>query len=111
MNKQAKLLLIVVPICFALAALLVGLCFLDKSTDADKTVMTVVLGVWAFFIVPSVFYAIGWAKKLFNNADPQKSFQVGYLFGNLIFLLLIFIAPVSGVLWFVTTVKKMLSSK
>ncbi len=111
MNRRLKLFLIVMLTCFALAGLSVGLCFLDNSFGVDKALIVGFIGVWAFFIVPSVFYAIDWAKKLFNTVDPEQSFKVGYLFGDLIFLFLIIIAPVSGLLWFVKTIKSIAATK
>lgn len=110
MNKYIKSLLIVVPICLVLAGVTVLLCLLDTSFANDKIIMTILLSVWAFFIIPSVLYAINWAKTHLNNADPTRSFRIGWLWGDLIFFGLIIVAPVSGMLWFVKTIKEILTS-
>lgn len=110
MNKHIKSLLIVAPICLALAGLTVFLCLIDSTFDTDKIIITIVLAVWGFFIAPAVLYAIGWAKIHLNNADPARSFRIGWLWGDLIFLVLIIIAPVSGILWFVKTIKSIVLS-
>lgn len=110
MHKQLKSLLIVVPICLILAGLTVFLCLLDSTFDSGKIIIAVVLSVWAFFIVPAVLYSISWATLHLNNADPARSFRIGYLWGDLLFLFLIIVAPVSGVLWFIKTIKNIVLS-
>lgn len=110
MNKQVKSLLIVLPICLVLAGLTIFLCFLDSTFVIDYLIIAIILSVWAFFIVPSVFYAIDWAKMRLKNAKPEQSFRIGYVWGDVIFLLLIIIAPVTGILWFVKTIKEIVLS-
>lgn len=105
MNGQLKRLLLVLPICLVLSGLTIILCFLDSSFVAEYMIIAILLSVWAFFIVPSVFYAVGWAKKRLY-VKPENSFRFGYVWGDLIFLLLIMIAPFTGILWFVKTIKE-----
>lgn len=110
MNKQVKSLLIVLPICLVLAGLTIFLCFLDSTFVIDYLIIVIILSVWAFFIVPSVFYAIDWAKMRLKDAKPEQSFRIGYAWGDVIFLLLIIIAPITGILWFVKTIKEIVLS-
>lgn len=110
MNKQLKLLLILTPICLVLAGLTLFICLIDSTFGTDKIIITIALAVWAFFIIPSVLYAINWAKIHINNPDPARSFRIGMIWGDLIFLLLIVIAPVSGTMWFVKAIRKITSS-
>lgn len=111
MKKPIKSLLIVTPICILLVGLTILLCLLDTTFDIDKIVIAIVLSVWAFFIVPAILYAINWAKLHLNNADPARSFRIGMIWGDLIFILLIIAAPVSGILWFVKIIKDIALSK
>lgn len=110
MHKQVKSLLIVLPLCLVLAGLTIFLCFLDPTFVIDYLIIAIILSVWAFFIVPSVFYAIDWAKMCLKDTNPEQSFRIGYVWGDLIFLLLIIIAPVTGILWFVKTIKEIVLS-
>lgn len=105
MNQQIKSLLIVTPICIVSAGLTVALCFIDSAFVRDKIITVILLSVWAFFLVPSVLYAIGWARLHLNHADPLQSFRIGWIWGDLIFLGLIAVAPVSGLLWYIQTIK------
>lgn len=118
MSKPTKSLLIVTPICFALAGLTVLLCVLDPEFDAGNariTAFTVIFTVWAFFIAPASIIAIVCAKSFFERLDFARAFRIGYLlgggFGVLIGIFLLLVSPVSGTIWFIKTVKSLMDIK
>ncbi len=117
MNKQIKALFIVVPICFALAGIVVLLSLLYGDFDIDYSYMVVsavLLAVWAFFIVPAVLFALDWAKSCLDGVDGVRAFGFGSWIGlqlDVIFILLIITSPVTGSMWFVVTVKGAVKNK
>lgn len=118
MNKQIKALLIVVPICFALAGIAVLVCLFDWSFDIDYAYMVasaVFVVVRAFFIVPAVLFALDWLKERLEGMDERRaylmSFRAGYLWGGLILMLMYVFSPVIGCMWFVGTVKGAVKNK
>ena len=100
MKKQIKSLLIALGLSIVAAGATAYLCYLDSAFFTGKTVISVLLTVWVFFLVPSFVFAIEKAKRYFNDADPAHSFRVGFVWGDLIILFLVIIAPISGVLWY-----------
>ncbi|MCM1306042.1 MAG: hypothetical protein NC037_01265 [Bacteroides sp.] len=111
MNKHLKSLLIVTPICLALAGLSVLLYLIDPNfaPTADILVSMILVTVWAFFIVPSIPFAIRHAKNYFSKMDFRRGFHFGYLlgcgWGVMIFIIILFVSPITGTLWFADTIK------
>ena len=117
MNK-IKQLLIVLSICIALAGSVVLLYLLDPTfiPDAYRVTSMVIVVTWAFFIIPSVLFDVQLAIKYFGGKSPGQAFRVGVRIGVIaglggILVLSLFVSPVTGILWYIHTVKIIVLSK
>ncbi len=117
MNK-IKQLLIVLTICIALAGLAVLLCFLDPTfiPDAYRVTSMVIVVSWAFFIIPSLLFAVQLAIKYFEGKSPEHAFRDGVRIGVIagfggILVLSLLVSPITGILWYINTVKQIVLSK
>lgn len=83
MNRQLKHLLLVIPSCFALSGITVLLYLLDAKFEVTPFIILsmVLASVFAFFIVPSLIFAVRWTVNYFGNLNFEQSFRLGYLFG------------------------------
>ncbi len=117
MNK-IKQLLIVLTICITLAGLTVLLYLLDPTfiPDAYRITSMVIVVSWAFFIVPSVLFAVQLAIKYFGDKSPDHAFRDGVRIGVIasgggIIVLSLLVSPITGILWYIHTVKKIILPK
>ena len=117
MNK-IKQLLIVLTICIALAGLVVLLYFLDPTfiPDAYRVTSMVIVVCWAFFILPSMLFGVQLAIKYFGGKSPEQSFRDGARIGVIvgfggILVLSLLVSPITGILWYIHTVKIIVMSK
>ena len=117
MNK-GKQLLLVLAIGIALAGATVLLYLLDPTftSDAYHVASMIIVVSWAFFILPSVLYALQLAKKFFEGKSPAHAFRdgmrVGVIagFGGIVVISLL-ISPITGILWYIHAVKAIVLSK
>ena len=117
MNK-IKQLLIVLTICFTLAGSAVLLYLLDPTFIADPYRVTsmVIVVFWAFFIIPSMLFDVQFAMKYFESKSPEYAFRDGVRFGVIagfggIVVASLLVSPITGILWYIDTVKKIVLSK
>lgn len=117
MNK-IKQLLIVLAISLALAGFVVLLYLLDPDfiPDAYRIVSMVIVVAWAFFVIPSILFGVQSAVKYFEGKSPERAFRDGVRigvilgFGGMIVLSLL-VSPITGILWYIQTVKEIALSK
>ena len=117
MNKL-KQLLIVLTISIILAGLTVLLYLLDPAfiPDAYRVTSMVIVVSWAFFIMPSMLFDVQLAKKYFEGKSPEYAFRDGVRIGVIvglggILVLSLLVSPITGILWYIDAVKKIVSSK
>ncbi len=117
MNK-IKQLWIVLTICIALAGSVVFLYLLDPTflPDAYRVTSMVIVVTWAFFIIPSILFDVQLAIKYFGGKSPEHAFRdgvrIGVIFGlGGILVASLLVSPVTGILWYMDTVKEILSQK
>ena len=117
MNKL-KQLLIVLTISIILAGLTVLLYLLDPAfiPDAYRVTSMVIVVSWAFFIMPSMLFDVQLAKKYFEGKSPEYAFRDGVRIGVIvglggILVLSLLVSPITGILWYIHTVKKIVLSK
>ncbi len=117
MNK-IKQLLIVLIICITLAGLAVLLCLLDPTfiPDAYGVTSMVIVVSWAFFIIPSMLFGVQSAIKFFEGKSPEHAFKDGVRIGVIagfggILVSSLLVSPVTGILWYIHTVKTIVISK
>ncbi len=117
MNK-IKQLLIVLTICITLAGLTVLLYLLDPAfiPDTYRVTSMVIVVSWAFFIIPSVLFGVQLAIKYFEGKSPDHAFRDGVRIGVIlgfggILVLSLLVSPITGILWYIHTVKQIVSSK
>ncbi len=116
--KKINQLLIVLTICIALAGLAVLLCLLDPTFIPDAYIVTsmVIVVLWAFFIIPSVLFGVQLAKKYFEDKSPEQAFSDGVRIGVILgfggtLVLSLLVSPITGILWYIYTVKDIVLSK
>lgn len=113
MNKPTKQLIIILPICFALALLAILLYLLDPFFEPDlyRISSMIIVTLWAFFISPSLMFIVKIEKERLQNQTFEQAFKSGariglFLgFGGLIILCLI-VSPITGTIWFIQTIKQ-----
>ncbi len=117
MNKINQL-LIVLTICIALAGLAVLLCFFDPTfvPDVYRVTSMVILVSWAFFIIPSMLFDAQLAIKYFEGKSTEQAFRDGARIGVIvgfggILVLSLLVSPITGILWYIHTIKKIVLSK
>ncbi len=117
MNK-IKQLLIVLTISITLAGSAVLLYLLDPAfiPDAYRVTSMVIVVSWAFFISPSMLFGMQLAKKYFAGKSPEHAFRDGVRIGVIagfggILVLSLLVSPLTGILWYVYTVKMIVLSK
>ncbi len=117
MNKL-KQLLIVLTICIALAGSVVLLYLLDPTfiPDAYRVTSMVIVVSWAFFIIPSMLFDVQLATKYFEGKSPEHAFRDGVRIGVImgfggIIVLSLLVSPITGIVWYIQTVKKLVLSK
>ena len=117
MNK-IKQVSIVLTISTVLAGSVVLLYLLDPTfiPDAYRVTSMVIVVCWAFFIVPSVLFDVQSAMKYFGDRSPEHAFRDGVRIGVIlgfggILVLSLLVSPVTGILWYVNTVKIIVLSK
>ncbi len=116
--SKIKQLPIVLTISIILAGVVVLLYLLDPAfvPDAYRVTSMVIVVSWAFFIIPSILFGVRLAKKYFEGKSPEHAFRDGVRigvilgFGGMIVLSLL-ISPIAGILWYIQTVKNIVSSK
>ena len=117
MNK-IKQLSIVLTISITLAGLVVLLYFLDPTfiPDAYRVLSMVIVVSWAFFIIPSILFDVQLAIKYFGGKSPEHAFRDGVRIGVIagfggILISSLLVSPITGILWYIHTVKKIVLSK
>ena len=117
MNK-IKQLLIVLTICITLAGSAVLLYLLDPTfiPDAYRITSMVIVVSWAFFIIPSILFGVQSAVKYFGGKSPEHAFRDGVRIGVIaglggIVVASLLVSPITGILWYIHTVKKIVLSK
>lgn len=113
MNKKIKQLSIVLPLSFILASLAILSSLLDPYfvPDLYRISSLIILTLWAFFITPTILFAINWIKETCENETPEQAFRsgarIGVFFGiGGIVLLCLLVSPVVGTIWFAQTIKE-----
>ena len=116
--SEIKQLLIVLTICIALVGLAVLLYLLDPTfiPDAYRVTSMVIVVSWAFFIIPSMLFDVQLAIKYFDGKSPEHAFRDGVRIGVIvglggILVLSLLVSPITGILWYIHTVKKIVLSK
>ena len=116
--KRIRQLLVVLTICIALAGAVVLLYLLDPAfiPDAYRVTSMVIVTLWAFFIIPSILFDVQLAKKYFGEKSPERAFRDGVRIGVVvgfggILVLSLLVSPITGILWYICTVKAIVSSK
>ena len=117
MNK-IKQLLIVLTIGIALAGSVVLLYLLDPTfiPDAYRITSMVIVVSWAFFIIPSMLFGMQLAITYFSGKSPERALgdgvRIGVIlgFGGMLVLSLL-VSPITGILWYINTVKAIVLSK
>ena len=116
--REIKRLLIVLTISIVLAGSVVLLFLLDPTfiPDAYRVASMVIVGLWAFFIIPTILFGVEFAKKYFEGKSPEHAFRGGVrvgviLGGSGIIVLSLLVSPITGILWYITTVKNIVLSK
>ena len=117
MNK-IKQLLIVLTISIILAGSAVLLYLLDPTfiPDAYRITSTVIVVSWAFFIIPSILFGVQSAINYFGGKSPEHAFRDGVRIGVIagfggILVASLLVSPITGTLWYIHTVKKIVLSK
>ncbi len=117
MNK-IKQFLIVLTICILLAGAVFFLFLLDPNFIPDVYHVTsmVIVVLWAFFITPSMLFGMQTAKNYFDGKSPEHAFRDGVRIGVIagfggIVVLSLLVSPITGTLWYIQTVKNIVSSK
>ncbi len=117
MNKTEQL-LIVLTISIVLAGLAVLLYLLDPTfiPDAYRVTSMVIVVSWAFFITPSMLFDAQLAKNYFEGKSPEHAFKDGVRIGVIlgfvgIIVLNLLVSPVTGIMWYIRTVRKIAISK
>ena len=103
--RKVTQLWIVLPCSLAFTALVLVAYFLDPSYV-----------LWAFFIVPSVLFAIILAKRFFQDKPEEEiyrvSFRIGMIFGyGGLFALCLIASPVMGTMWYIFTIKEIAAAE
>ena len=116
--SEIKQLLIVLTICIALVGLAVLLYLLDPTfiPDAYRVTSMVIVVSWVFFIIPSMLFDVQLAIKYFDGKSPEHAFRDGVRIGVIvglggILVLSLLVSPITGILWYIHTVKKIVLSK
>ena len=116
--KKIRQLLIVLIVGLLLAGFVVLLYLLDPAfiPDAYRVTSMAIVVSWAFFILPSIFFDVQMAIKYFGARSPEKAFgdgvRIGVIFGfGGIVVASILVSPVTGILWYIQTVKEIVLSK
>ncbi len=76
----------------------------------------VIVVSWAFFIIPSVLLGVQSAIKYFEGKSPEHAFRDGVRIGVImgfggILLLCLLVSPITGILWYIHTLKEIILSK
>ena len=76
----------------------------------------VIVVSWAFFIIPSMLSDVQLAIKYFDGKSPEHAFRDGVRIGVIvglggILVLSLLVSPITGILWYIHTVKKIVLSK
>lgn len=115
---KIKQLLIVLTICMTLAGSVVLLYFLDPNfiPDAYRITSMIIVVSWAFFIVPSLLFDVQLARKYFEDKSPENAVRDGARIGVIagfggIIVSSLLVSPITGILWYVHTIKKIVLSK
>ena len=105
-------------ICVILAGSAVLLYLLDPTfiPDAYRVTSMVIVVSWAFFIIPSVLLGVQSAIKYFEGKSPEHAFRDGVRIGVImgfggILLLCLLVSPITGILWYIHTLKEIILSK
>lgn len=116
--RKVTQLWIVLPCSLLLTALVVIAYFLDPSfvNDFYRLSSMIIAVLWAFFIVPSVLFAIILAKRFFQDRPNEEiyrvSFRIGVIFGyGGLFALCLIASPVTGTMWYVFTIKEIAAAE
>ena len=116
--SKIKQLSIVLTISIILAGFVVLLYLIDPDfvPDAYRIVSMVIVVSWAFFIIPSILFGVRLAKKYFEGKSPEHAFRDGVRVGVVLgfggFLVLsLLVSPITGILWYINTVKNIILSK
>lgn len=116
--RKVTQLWIVLPCSLAFTALVLVAYFLDPSYVSDFYILTsmIIAVLWAFFIVPSVLFAIILAKRFFQDKPEEEiyrvSFRIGMIFGyGGLFALCLIASPVMGTMWYIFTIKEIAAAE
>lgn len=101
MKRPIKRTLIVLAISVLLTALTVVFCLLGDMPTYNRQFLTAMLGLWAFSVAPSFVhvYDILKTKEFFKSF--RLSFWFGYIFGQLIIVGAVLIAPVFMIIYYI----------
>ncbi len=115
--RKGKQLFIVLPIGCTLAGIVVGAYFLDPTFVADFYRLTsmIIATLWAFFILPSVLFAIAEGKRYFLRKSPEEAFRIGVFIGVIgfggLFALCLLASPVTGMMWYVFAIREAIAAE
>lgn len=112
MNKVRQL-LIVLPLSCLLAGFAILSFLLDSAfvPDIYRISSLVIVTLWAFFITPTILFAVNWMKGICEKVTDEQAFRVGARIGvclgfDGIVILCFLLSPVIGTIWFVQTIKE-----
>lgn len=115
--SKLKQLLLVLPLCLILAGFAVTLYLLDPTFEPDfyRITSMVIVTICAFFLPPSIAFAINYTKQLSQGQTFEESFKggvrIGLYFGIAgLFILSFLVSPVTGGIWFAKTIQATASS-
>ena len=84
--------------------------------DAYRVASMAIVVCWAFFIIPSILFGVRSARKYFEGRSPEHAFSDGVRFGVIVgfggmIVLSLLISPIAGILWYIQTVKQIVTEK
>lgn len=112
-RSRVKLLFAVLGLSCLLGGGAAALCLLllPALDSAERIAATVVITLYAFFLLPDLVFAVEYFEARANGITPRTAFFVGYYFGDIIALLLILLAPISGTVWYLDTAVGLIRSR
>ncbi len=113
MRASLKLFLTVLFLSCLLGGAAAALCLflLPERDTAERTVAIVFIALYAFFLLPDLMLAVEYFASRADRIPAQRSFWIGYYFGDLIAIVLFLLAPISGTIWFLLTFAKLIGNR
>lgn len=99
MSKRTKEIIIVLVVSACLAGLSVGFIFIfpEEMLVSEAMAFTCLMPFWAFGAPAAYIWAVRWL----NGYSFETGFRLGYVFGFLLFILPLLLAPFLAVVYYV----------